>query len=99
MDVFDDYVKMICERIKSLLEMNDRILVAIDGNCSAGKSTLGHEIAELLDANLFHMDDFYLTPELRTKTRMLEVGGNVDYMRFRVDIIAVSYTHLRAHET
>ena len=87
MDVFDDYVKMICERIKSLLEMNDRILVAIDGNCSAGKSTLGREIAELLDANLFHMDDFYLTPELRTKTRMLEVGGNVDYMRFRVDII------------
>jgi len=85
--VFNDYVKMICERIISLLEINDRILIAIDGNCGAGKSTLGREIAELLDANLFHMDDFYLTPELRTNTRMQEVGGNVDYMRFKVDII------------
>lgn len=87
MDVFDGYVKMIRERIKSLLEMNDRILIAIDGHCGAGKSTLGREIAELLDANLFHMDDFYLTPELRTNARMQEVGGNVDYMRFKVEII------------
>lgn len=87
MDVFDGYVKMIRERIKSLLEMNDRILIAIDGNCAAGKSTLGREITELLDANLFHMDDFYLTPELRTTARMEEVGGNVDYKRFKVDII------------
>jgi len=85
--VFDDYVKMICERIKSLLEINDRVLVAIDGNCGAGKSTLGRKIAELWDANLFHMDDFYLTPELRTTARMQEVGGNVDYMRFKVEII------------
>jgi len=87
LDVFDDYVKMVRERIESLLKMKDRVLIAIDGHCGAGKSTLGREIAELLDANLFHMDDFYLTPELRTPARMQEVGGNVDYMRFKVDII------------
>jgi len=85
--VFEDDAKMICERIKSLLKIKNKVLIAIDGNCGAGKSALGREIAELLDANLFHMDDFYLTPELRTKTRMQEIGGNVDYMRFKVDII------------
>jgi len=85
--VFDDSVKMICERIESLLKMKDKVLIAIDGNCGAGKSTFGCEIAELLDANLFHMDDFYLTPELRTTARTQEVGGNVDYVRFKADII------------
>ena len=85
--MFDDYVKMIRERIESILKMKDRVLIAIDGNCGAGKSTLGREMAEFFDANLFHMDDFYLTPELRTPARMQEVGGNVDYVRFKAEII------------
>ncbi len=87
MEIFDSYVEVICERITSLLDINDRILIAIDGNCGAGKSTLGRKIADIFNANLFHMDDYFLTPELRTNTRMKEIGGNVDYVRFKNEII------------
>jgi uridine kinase len=78
---------MICERITSLLDTSDRILIAIDGNCGAGKSTLGRKVADIFNANLFHMDDYFLTPELRTNARMKEIGGNVDYVRFKNEII------------
>ena len=33
------------------------------------------------------MDDFYLTKELRTKDRIKEVGGNVDYIRFENEVL------------
>ena len=42
------------------------VIVAIDGRCGAGKSTLAAVLAERLDANLIHMDDFFLRPEQRT---------------------------------
>ena len=34
-------------------------ILAIDGRCASGKSTLGQELAEKWNASLFHMDDFY----------------------------------------
>ena len=80
-------VKIICDRIAKLLSKKDRIVVAIDGNCGSGKSTLGRRIANIFNANLFCMDDFFLTTELRTVSRMNEVGGNVDYVRFKNEII------------
>ena len=41
-------------------------VLAIDGRCGAGKSTLGEKLAAEWDASLFHMDDFYLQPHQRT---------------------------------
>ena len=74
-------------KIEKALLSEDKIIVAIDGNCSAGKTTLGNRIAEIFEANLFHMDDFYLTNELRTQERLNEAGGNVDYIRFKDEIL------------
>lgn len=34
------------------------------------------------------MDDFFLRPELRTEERLKEIGGNVDYVRFKEEILA-----------
>lgn len=62
--------------------------VAIDGVCGGGKTTLGEALARRYDCNLFHMDDFFLRPEQRTEERYAQAGGNVDYERFREEVLA-----------
>ncbi|HHW30816.1 MAG TPA: hypothetical protein GXX20_03950 [Clostridiaceae bacterium] len=74
-------------RIDSLLKSKDMVIIAIDGNCAAGKSTLAALLADVYECNLFHMDDFFLTPELRTEERLKEIGGNVDYVRFKEEVM------------
>lgn len=63
------------------------IILAIDGMCGSGKSTLGRILEEIYDCNLFHMDDFFLRPEQRTPKRLAEPGGNVDYERFKEEVL------------
>lgn len=63
------------------------VLVAIDGVCGGGKTTLGEWLALQHDCNLFHMDDFFLRSEQRTKERYEQPGGNVDYERFYEEIL------------
>jgi uridine kinase len=83
----DNNIKVIFNKIDYLLQYHGTILVAIDGNCCAGKSTLASLIANTFYCNLFHMDHFFLPTELRTKERFLEIGGNIDYLRFRNEVI------------
>lgn len=75
------------DRIDALMKLDRPIYVAIDGNSGAGKSTLADLIGDVYDCNIFHMDDFFLTPDLRTEERLKEVGGNVDYVRFKEEVI------------
>lgn len=87
-EVYKTYFSLFC-RIDTLLKTQNRIIVAIDGNSAAGKTTLSVILKEIYDKeiNIFHMDDFFLTPELKTKERIKEVGGNVDYVRFKKEVI------------
>lgn len=64
------------------------LIVAIDGKSASGKSTLGNLLKEKYNCNLFHMDDFFLRPEQRTKERLEEAGGNVDYERFYKEVLS-----------
>ena len=75
------------QRIGLLLAQKERVLVAIDGNCTAGKSTLARNLAATFDCNVLHMDDFFLRPDQRTQTRYAETGGNVDYERFFAEVL------------
>ena len=50
-------------------------LVAIDGRCAAGKTTLAGELQAALGCNVVHMDDFYLPFSRRTAERMARPGG------------------------
>ena len=63
------------------------ILIAIDGSCAAGKTTLAAAIASAYDCNVIHMDEFFLRPEQRTPNRLTETGGNVDYERFFQEVL------------
>ena len=76
----------ILEKIKVVLQGKGTIIIAIDGNSGAGKSTLAQCIEEHFDCNVFHMDDFFLPADLKTEERLKEIGGNVDYMRFRHEV-------------
>ena len=62
-------------------------IIAIDGRAASGKSTLAQQLSELLDADVIHMDDFFLPPSLRTKERLEEPGGNVHYERFAEEVL------------
>ena len=62
-------------------------VIAIDGRAAAGKSTLASLLNVVLDAEIIHMDDFFLPPSLRTSERLSEVGGNIHYERFAKEVI------------
>lgn len=67
---------------KQLDSAVETVCVSIDGRCGAGKTTLAEKLYHLYDCNVFHMDDFFLRDEQKTKDRVKEIGGNVDYERF-----------------
>ena len=75
------------QQIDALLDKQDFVTVAIDGKCTSGKTTLAAKLADIYDCNVFHMDDFFLRPEQRTPERFAEVGGNVDYERFKEEVL------------
>ena len=86
------------DRIDGLMSGKERVLVAIDGDCAAGKTTLAALLAQVYDCNIVHMDHFFLRPEQRTEERLAEVGGNIDYERFGVEVLeklksAVSFSY------
>ena len=66
---------------------DEPFILTIDGRAASGKSTLAQQLSELLDADVIHMDDFFLPPALRTKERLSEPGGNVHYERFAEEVL------------
>ena len=80
-------IESIRKQIDDLQCQRNQVIVAIDGSCTSGKTTLATRLAEIYDCNVFHMDDFFLRPEQRTQERYAEVGGNVDYERFREEVL------------
>ena len=62
-------------------------VIAIDGRAASGKSTLAEQLSKLLCADVIHMDDFFLPPELRSEERLAEPGGNVHYERFCEEVL------------
>lgn len=74
--------------VDKLLKLNEnKLIVAIDGKCASGKTTLGYYLQSEYDCNLFHMDDFFLREEQKTEERVNEIGGNVDYERFKTEVV------------
>lgn len=70
-----------------LIDEPKPLVIGIDGMCASGKTTLGNYLQQEFGGNLFHMDDFFLQDHQRTKERLIEIGGNVDYERFREEVL------------
>ncbi len=62
-------------------------IIFIEGGAAAGKTTFAAKLGKRLCAELFHIDDFFLPPEKKTKERLLESGGNFDRERFLAEVL------------
>ena len=62
-------------------------IIAIDGRAASGTTTLSRQLAAVLEAQVIHMDDFFLPVNLRTSARLAEAGGNVHYERFKQEVL------------
>lgn len=74
--------------IAARLKARGRLLVAIDGRCGCGKSSLAALLARRFDANVFHMDDFYLPFAARGENWREIPAGNMDLRRFRSEVLS-----------
>lgn len=75
------------KKIDDLLTQKDMVIVAIDGKCTSGKTTLAAKLTEIYDCNVFHMDDFFLRGEQRTPERYAQPGENIDHERFYEQVL------------
>lgn len=82
-----DVADRIVEAVYSRSSARKHTLVAIDGRCAAGKTTVASCLQKEAGCAVFHMDDFFLRPEQRTAARLSTPGGNVDYERFLQEVL------------
>ena len=74
--------------IEALLQKQDRVVLAIDGRCGGGKTTLAAALEQRFGCTVLHMDDFFLRPEQRSTERLSAPGENVDHERFLEEVLA-----------
>jgi Uridine kinase len=83
----------VIEAVKKIVDENKPIIIAIDGRCGSGKSSLTVLLAEMFNCNIFHLDDFFLPFEMKTEERLTQPGGNVHYERFKAEVLESLQKH------
>ena len=83
----EESTKEIVTLMKKKLKTQDFLVVAFDGMSASGKTTIAKEVANIIQADIIHMDDFFLQDHQRTKERFKEIGGNSDYERFIKEVV------------
>ena len=81
-----DYTRLI-QAIQERQALRDQVIVAIDGRCGSGKTTLAARLQKDLQCAVYHMDDFFPRPEQRTEARLSQPGENVDHERFLEEVL------------
>lgn len=51
-------------------------IIALEGRCGSGKTTISND---LKNVTIIDVDEFFLRKDLKTKERLGEIGGNIDY--------------------
>lgn len=69
--------------IEKKLRIKGQCIIAIDGRCGSGKTTLAKMLKGYFDCNVFHADDFYIPFEKRKENRI----GNLDTERLKEEVI------------
>ena len=79
--------------VLSHMKRDGRFVVAVDGPCASGKTTLVDDLSDKIPFTRISMDDFFLPSELRTPERFSEKGGNIHYERFIDEVIVPVREH------
>lgn len=74
-------------RLARELERRGRLLLAIDGRCGSGKTSLAATLARDFGGSVFHMDDFYLPFAARAENWQSVPAGNMDLDRLRREVL------------
>ena len=80
-DEYAIYFPVIYQIEKHLLQ-SKHVIVAIDGPCGSGKSSLATLLAELFSGRVLHMDDYYLPFQQRLPGWEQTPCGNMNLERF-----------------
>ena len=80
-------IKDIAQLLLTEIKQRSTLVLAIDGRCAAGKTTLAARLAELCDCNVIHMDHFFLPWKQNTMEHSQQAGENMDYVRFCEEIL------------
>lgn len=78
------------QTIASLLEAHPErpVLIALDGRCGSGKTTLATQLAEQFPGSaVFHTDDYYLPPAQRIPDWAETPCANMDLTRLREEVL------------
>ena len=78
------------QTIASLLEAHPErpVLIALDGRCGSGKTTLAVQLAEQFPGSaVFHTDDYYLPPAQRIRNWAETPCANMDLTRLREEVL------------
>lgn len=73
---------------RAAMDLGCPAVLAVDGRCGSGKTSLAGLLREVFSCAVFHIDDFFLPMELRTPERLAEPGGNIDRGRFLREVLA-----------
>lgn len=80
-------IELLHAAIEEKRKKQSRVIVAIDGRCASGKTTLAAKLRQSCGWPVVHMDDFFLRPEQRTPERYARPGGNIDHERFAAEVL------------
>ena len=87
MNQIKELAELLVSSIIEKYNSESRLLIAIDGRCASGKTTLSAELQKILLCNVIHMDQFFLRPEQRSEYRLALPGENVDHERFLSEVL------------
>ncbi len=79
----DSIIRRIIERVPLSVPNDVRYIIAIDGRCASGKTTLAERLRERLGCAVFHTDDYFP----RADARHTKACWNVDYERIAEEIL------------
>lgn len=83
----EQMVSAVLQAVQALPQSRQPLIVALDGRCASGKTTLAALLQQQTGCSMVHMDHFFLRPEQRTRERLEQPGGNVDYERFLAELL------------
>lgn len=74
--------------IEAVKDSDRNLIIAIDGDCCSGKTTLAKKLAEQFSCNIIHIDDFYLPIHLRSENRFKQPGRNIHWERLLDEVLS-----------